>query len=239
MRLAGRPVRRPAARERTEPRRDGRRGQIIVEPHQINPNKAAHIGQCAIAILGAKPTAMLRASGRGLEAQNKAIDNTGVRSPTVSSVSTSGEAESGRGWLAAAERFDYLCWDLYADIFALPGAPRGASSGGQDALHAIEAGQAELAELAHLVCRTPSSECHLRPCSGLDIELRVVVPSARSEILPPEVLGRRVRASQGAQGHLFRDPGGRTQAAGSARVGLFFVGGRGRRQGDRSLQRHR
>ena len=91
--------------------------KIIVEHTNINPNKAAHIGHLRNAILGDTFVRMLRAAGRRVEVQNY-IDNTGVQVADVVVAfhflekKTYAEVEA----LSKGERFDYLCWDLYARI---------------------------------------------------------------------------------------------------------------------------
>jgi arginyl-tRNA synthetase len=92
--------------------------KIIVEHTNINPNKAAHIGHLRNAALGDTFVRMLRARGKTVEVQNY-IDNTGVQVADVVAgfhfleKKTPGEVEA-----LTADRFDYLCWDLYARVSA-------------------------------------------------------------------------------------------------------------------------
>src|SRR6185312_10777066 len=91
-------------------------GKIIVEHTNINPNKAAHIGHLRNAVLGDTFVRMLRARGHRVEVQNY-IDNTGVQVADVVAgfhfLEGKTPAEVG-ALLEGAEKFDYLCWDLYA-----------------------------------------------------------------------------------------------------------------------------
>src|SRR5581483_4692290 len=52
--------------------------KIVVEHTNINPNKAAHIGNLRNAVLGDTFARMLRKRGRRVEVQN-CIDNTGAQ----------------------------------------------------------------------------------------------------------------------------------------------------------------
>ncbi|MFB3779374.1 MAG: arginine--tRNA ligase [Bryobacteraceae bacterium] len=155
--------------------------KIIVEHTNINPNKAAHIGHLRNAVLGDTFVRMLRASGRRVEAQNY-IDNTGVQVADVvvgfHYLEKKSAAEVAR--LAAADRFDYLCWDLYARVSShYQGNPE-ALKWRQDALHAIEEGEGELAELAHIVADAIVG-CHLKTMLRLGVEYDVL--PRESEIL--------------------------------------------------------
>jgi arginyl-tRNA synthetase len=124
---------------------------------------------------------MLRASGRVVEAQNY-IDNTGVQVADVvvgfHFLEKKSAVEVAR--LAAGERFDYLCWDLYARISQhYQGNPE-ALAWRHQALHAIEAGEGELAEVAHVVADAIVG-CHLKTMLRLGVEYDVL--PRESEIL--------------------------------------------------------
>jgi arginyl-tRNA synthetase len=128
--------------------------KIIVEHTNINPNKAAHIGHLRNAVLGDTFVRMLKRRGRFVEVQNY-IDNTGVQVADV----VVGFHYLERKTLAQVQeliadkstRFDYVCWDLYARISSYYKENASALKWRGDTLHAIEAGDGELAELAHLV----------------------------------------------------------------------------------------
>src|SRR5438093_1430029 len=80
-------------------------------------NKAAHVGHLRNATLGDTLVRVLRHRGREVGVQNY-IDDTGVQVADVVvgflhlEKKSLGEVEE----LAASERFDYLCWDLYARV---------------------------------------------------------------------------------------------------------------------------
>ena len=94
-------------------------GKTIVEHTAINPNKAAHIGHLRNAALGDSLVRLLRFQGRPVETQNY-IDDTGVQ---VADIIVGFQQLEDRTpeqirELAAAPRFDYYCWDLYARVTA-------------------------------------------------------------------------------------------------------------------------
>jgi arginyl-tRNA synthetase len=158
-------------------------GKIIVEHTNINPNKAAHIGHVRNAVLGDTFVRMLRAAGHEVEVQNY-IDNTGVQVADVvvgfhhlehkTSEQVAGMAAD------PACRFDYLCWDLYARTSSYYKDNPEAIEWRKQALHAIEAGVGELAELAHIVADAIVS-CHIKTMLRMGIEYDVL--PRESEIL--------------------------------------------------------
>jgi arginyl-tRNA synthetase len=126
-------------------------GKIIVEHTNINPNKAAHIGHLRNAVLGDTFVRMLRTGGRTVEVQNY-IDNTGVQVADVVAgfhflrkMSYEEVVE-----LMGIARFDYYCWDLYAEVSAHPELKEWR----QVTLHAIEHREGELEHLASKVSET-------------------------------------------------------------------------------------
>jgi arginyl-tRNA synthetase len=89
--------------------------QVIVEHTSINPNKAAHIGHLRNAVLGDTLVRLLRHTGSRVDVQNY-IDDTGVQ---LADLMVGFEDLRGMGAeeVGALEgRFDYLCWDLYAEV---------------------------------------------------------------------------------------------------------------------------
>ncbi len=135
----------PARRARQTP------GKIIVEHTNINPNKAAHIGHLRNAVLGDTFVRMLRAGGRVVEVQNY-IDNTGVQ---VADVVAGFHFLRKMSYedvvkLMHSVRFDYYCWDLYAEVSAHPELKEWR----QVTLHAIEHREGELVHLASKVSET-------------------------------------------------------------------------------------
>jgi arginyl-tRNA synthetase len=123
-------------------------GKIIVEHTNINPNKAAHIGHLRNAVLGDTFVRMLRANGRSVEVQNY-IDNTGVQ---VADVVAGFHFLRKMSYddvidLMQSTRFDYYCWDLYAEVSTHPELKEWR----QITLHAIEHREGELVHLASKV----------------------------------------------------------------------------------------
>ncbi len=156
-------------------------GKIIVEHTNINPNKAAHIGHLRNAVLGDTFVRMLRALGREVEVQNY-IDNTGVQVADVVvgfhhlEELTLDQIKE----LALGERFDYLCWNVYAGVSTHYKENPPSLEWRRHTLHAIEAGDGELAEAAHIVADAIVS-AHLRTMRRLDIHYDVL--PRESEIL--------------------------------------------------------
>ncbi|MBE7545275.1 MAG: arginine--tRNA ligase [Bryobacteraceae bacterium] len=156
-------------------------GKVIVEHTNINPNKAAHIGHLRNSVLGDTFVRMLRASGRNVEIQNY-IDNTGVQvaDVVVGFHHLEKKTLDEVAVLAAAPRFDYYCWDLYARTSAYYATHPEAVQWRRDTLHAIEHGEGELAQLGHLVADA-IVDCHLTTMWRLGIAYDVL--PRESEIL--------------------------------------------------------
>ncbi len=159
--------------------------KVIVEHTNINPNKAAHIGHLRNAVLGDTFARMLRARGNPVEVQNY-IDNTGVQVADVvvgfHFLEKKSPAEVGNLMQAGEgeQRFDYLCWDLYARTSQYYKDNPDSLAWRAETLHAIEAGHGELAELAHLVADTIVN-AHLATMLRLNIQYDVL--PRESEIL--------------------------------------------------------
>ena len=155
--------------------------KAVVEHTNINPNKAAHIGHLRNAALGDTFVRLLRRAGRRVEVQNY-IDNTGVQVADVvvgfQHIEKKSVEEVRR--LAGEPRFDYLCWDLYAQVTRfLEEDPEGLALRGQT-LRAIEDGHGTEAELAEIVS-VAISRCHLRTMARLGVEYDLL--PRESEIL--------------------------------------------------------
>ena len=157
--------------------------KIIVEHTNINPNKAAHIGHLRNATLGDTFVRMMRAGGKRVEVQNY-IDNTGVQVADVVVGFHYLEKKSLADVLALladpAVRFDYYCWDLYAHTSSYYKDHPEALPWRSATLHAIEAGEGEVAELAHVVADA-IVKAHLKTMLRLDVEYDVL--PRESEIL--------------------------------------------------------
>jgi arginyl-tRNA synthetase len=130
--------------------------KAIVEHTNINPNKAAHIGHLRNAVLGDTLVRSLRHLGRPVEVQNY-IDDTGVQVADLvvgfRVLRDEGLAEvRGRyaeeALRARGERFDYIAWDLYAEVtrFYADDATRLAHR--EATLRLMEEGDNPVAELA-------------------------------------------------------------------------------------------
>ncbi len=158
-------------------------GKVIVEHTNINPNKAAHIGHLRNATLGDTFVRMLRAGGQRVEVQNY-IDNTGVQVADVvvgfHYLEHKGISEVKALLADPAVRFDYYCWDLYARTSSYYKDHAESLAWRSATLHAIEAGEGDVAELAHLVADA-IVKAHLKTMLRLDVEYDVL--PRESEIL--------------------------------------------------------
>jgi arginyl-tRNA synthetase len=145
-------------------------GKVLVEHSSINPNKAAHIGHLRNAILGDTFVRLLRFAGREVDVQNY-IDNTGAQVADVVVGFLHIEQESRRQIeaLAAAPRFDYLCWDLYARVSHWYEEDKSNLQARAAALRSIEEGNNETAAIADLISVAVLKR-HLETMERLDIE---------------------------------------------------------------------
>jgi arginyl-tRNA synthetase len=146
--------------------------KVIVEHTAINPNKAAHIGHLRNATLGDTLVRLLKFQGHPVEVQNY-IDDTGVQVADVVVGFTELEGRSLDAVQAIANdpgsRFDYYCWDLYARVTEWYEADRGRLEIRARALHAIEEGGNEIADMgafiADRIVRT-----HLRTMARMNVD---------------------------------------------------------------------
>jgi len=155
--------------------------KTVVEHTAINPNKAAHIGHLRNAVLGDTFGRLLRHSGRRVEIQNY-IDNTGVQVADVVLGFLHLERRSLEDVraLAAAPKFDYLCWDLYTRVTLFLAEDKTRLDLRAQMLKDIEEGRGETAQMADLVA-TAIVHCHLRTLDHLGIDYDLL--SRESEIL--------------------------------------------------------
>ena len=145
-------------------------GKILVEHSSINPNKAAHIGHLRNAILGDTFVRLLRHAGNKVDIQNY-IDNTGVQVADVVVGFTHLQKKS-RGEIEALTRqprFDYYCWDLYAQVSQWYEADKQNRQVRLETLHAIEDASSETAAIADIIS-TAVLRRHLETMDRLDIE---------------------------------------------------------------------
>jgi arginyl-tRNA synthetase len=145
-------------------------GKVLVEHSSINPNKAAHIGHLRNAILGDTFVRLLLFSGREVDIQNY-IDNTGVQvaDVVVGFVHIEKKTRAEIEALAAAPRFDFYCWDLYARASRWYAQDKQNLQARSATLHAIEEGNNETAAVADLIS-TAVLRRHLETMDRLDIE---------------------------------------------------------------------
>jgi arginyl-tRNA synthetase len=145
-------------------------GKILVEHSSINPNKAAHIGHLRNAILGDTFVRLLRYAGRSVDVQNY-IDNTGVQVADVVVGFTHLEKKSRAEIeaLTRQPRFDYLCWDLYAQVSQWYERDPQNKQIRLQTLHAIEDPASETAAVADLISVAVLRR-HLETMDRLDIE---------------------------------------------------------------------
>jgi arginyl-tRNA synthetase len=163
----------------TAPRPDA--PKAVVEHTSINPNKAAHIGHLRNAVLGDTFVRLLRYAGHRVEVENY-IDNTGVQVADVVLGFLELEPRSldEVRKLAAAPRFDYLCWDLYARVTQFLSEDKSRLELRGKTLQQIEEGHGEAAQMAELVA-TAIVTRHLQTLDRLGIDYDLL--TRESEIL--------------------------------------------------------
>jgi arginyl-tRNA synthetase len=154
----------------TKPPAEIPHGKILVEHSSINPNKAAHIGHLRNAILGDTFVRLLRSAGREVDVQNY-IDNTGVQVADVVVGFTHIEKKSRAEIEALTKqpRFDYYCWDLYAQVSKWYEADKRNLQVRLQTLHAVEDASTETAAIADLISVAVLRR-HLETMDRLDIE---------------------------------------------------------------------
>ncbi|MGA2718748.1 MAG: arginine--tRNA ligase [Candidatus Acidiferrales bacterium] len=155
--------------------------KVVVEHTSINPNKAAHIGHLRNAVLGDTFARVLRYDGRRVEVQNY-IDNTGVQVADVvlGFIHLEPKSLDEVRQLAAAPRFDYLCWDLYTRVTQFLAEDKARLELRGKTLQEIEEGHGEAAQMAEVVA-TAIVHCHLRTLDRLGIDYDLL--TRESEIL--------------------------------------------------------
>lgn len=145
-------------------------GKTLVEHTSINPNKAAHVGHLRNAILGDTFVRLLRFAGREVDVQNY-IDNTGVQvaDVVVGFLHIEGKCLAEIEVLTRAPRFDYYCWDLYAQVSRWYAEDKARLQMRGQVLHALEEGGNDTAAMAELIS-TAVLRRHLETMERLDIE---------------------------------------------------------------------
>ena len=152
------------------PKGDVPADKVLVEHSSINPNKAAHVGHLRNAILGDTFVRMLRFAGREVDVQNY-IDNTGVQvaDVIVGFLYLDKKSRAEIEDLTRQPRFDYLCWDLYAQVSRWYEQEPQNRNARQQVLHALEEGGNETAATADLISLSVLRR-HLETMDRLDIE---------------------------------------------------------------------
>jgi arginyl-tRNA synthetase len=153
-----------------KPKADVPAGKVLVEHSSINPNKAAHIGHLRNAILGDTFVRLLHFAGREVDVQNY-IDNTGVQvaDVIVGFLRLEKKSRAEIEELTRQPRFDYYCWDLYAQVSRWYEQDKQNRDARHQVLHALEEGGNETAAIADLIS-TAVLRRHLETMDRLDIE---------------------------------------------------------------------
>jgi arginyl-tRNA synthetase len=158
-------------------------GKVVVEHTSINPNKAAHIGHLRNSILGDTFVRLLKFQGNQVEVQNY-IDNTGVQVADVVvgfiHLEKKKLQDVERFVQDPSQRFDYLCWNLYARVFQFYQANPDALDLRSKALQDIEEGHGEPARMADLIS-TAIVRQHLETMLRINVQYDLLVQE--SEIL--------------------------------------------------------
>jgi arginyl-tRNA synthetase len=155
--------------------------KTVVEHTSINPNKAAHIGHVRNAVLGDTFARLLRHAGRHVEIQNY-IDNTGVQVADVvlGFLHLEKRSLAEVKALAAAPKFDYLCWDLYTRVTQWLAEDKSRLELRNQTLKEIEEGHGDTAKAGEVIA-TAIVHSHLRTLDRLGIDFDLL--SQESEIL--------------------------------------------------------
>jgi arginyl-tRNA synthetase len=153
----------------------------IIEHTNINPNKAAHIGHLRNAVLGDTLVRCLRRLGRPVEVQNY-IDDTGVQVADLvvgfrelrgEGIDEVRERYAEERLREHGERFDYVAWDLYAEVTRFYQEDETRKRHRADTLHAMEEGGNPVAELAAHVAHRMVQH-HLRTMDRIDVRYDVL-----------------------------------------------------------------
>ena len=144
--------------------------KAIVEHTAINPNKAAHIGHLRNSALGDTLVRVLRFRGVPVEVQNY-IDDTGVQVADVVvgfrvlQEKTLAQIHA----IADSTRFDYYCWDLYAQVTEWYDGDKERLTHRSSTLHDIERGGSDAAAIAELVADR-IVRAHLKTMARMNVD---------------------------------------------------------------------
>ena len=155
-------------------RRQHDQGKTIVEHTAINPNKAAHIGHVRNSALGDTLVRVLSFRGTPVEVQNY-IDDTGVQvaDVVVGFRELEGRDLAGVQQIADTTRFDYYCWDLYAQVTEWYEGDKERLKIRGATLHDIEHGVSPTADIASFVAER-IVRCHLQTMARLNIDYHLL-----------------------------------------------------------------
>ncbi len=144
--------------------------KAIVEHTAINPNKAAHIGHLRNSALGDTLVRVLRFRGVPVEVQNY-IDDTGVQVADVVvgfRVLQEKTLDQIRA-IADSTRFDYYCWDLYAQVTEWYDGDKERLTHRAETLHDIERGGSDAAAIADFIAER-IVRYHLKTMARMNVD---------------------------------------------------------------------
>lgn len=151
--------------------------RVIVEHTNINPNKAAHIGHLRNAVLGDSLVRCLQWLGYRVETQNY-IDDTGVQVADVvvgfEHLRKEDVATVQRRIADPKLRFDYFCWDLYAQVTRYYEEHPEAREWQRETLRRIEHREGTTAELAMVVAEA-ITRLHVQTALRIDITYDLLI----------------------------------------------------------------
>jgi arginyl-tRNA synthetase len=156
-------------------------GKIVVEHTNINPNKAAHIGHLRNAVLGDTLVRYLRRLGHRVEVQNY-IDDTGVQVADLvvgflhlkdENLAAVRDRYAEATLRDRGERFDFIAWDLYAEVTRFYEEDDTRRSLRADVIKAMEEGDNPTAELAAFVAQRMVQH-HLATMNRIDVRYDLV-----------------------------------------------------------------
>lgn len=144
-----------------------RKGKVVIEHTNINPNKAAHIGHLRNAVLGDVLGRSLKSLGYPVEIQNY-IDDTGVQLADVVVGFLDLRGLDLAQVAALPEPFDFYCWDLYSEVGRWFAEDPERQKLRRETLHEMETARGPRAEMSVLVARRVVAR-HLATMGRIDV----------------------------------------------------------------------
>ncbi len=144
-----------------------RKGKVVIEHTNINPNKAAHIGHLRNAVLGDILGRSLKSLGYPVEIQNY-IDDTGVQLADVVVGFLDLRGLTLAQVAALPEPFDFYCWDLYSETGRWFEENPERQKLRRETLHEMETARGPRAEMSVLVARRVVAR-HLATMGRIDV----------------------------------------------------------------------